>query len=191
VSDRLYLSCWVRGFDESSMLRDFEKLLTLFPFSKLARRGPVLRVYAIDYSEPPLRESDFPLGAEPATVIEAAREFVHGDCCVEVDAFWDLWQFDGEWKLLPAAVTLLCVGPEFENENGDHLRIEFGVDARFLPMEGVEGSLRMGQSNLRSLLHLVSDVERNIPLERRKIWSESGLNFADLLAETVARYQVN
>ncbi len=187
MSDRLYLSCWVRGFDESSMLRDFEKLLALFPFSKLARRGPVLRVYAIDYAEPPLFERDFPLGAEPSTVIEDAREFVHADCCIEVDAFWDLWQFDEEWKLMPAAVTLLSLGPEFENENGDQLRIEFGVDARFLPMEGVEGSLRMGQSNLRSLLHLVSDVERNIPLERRRIWSESGVNFADLLAETVAR----
>ncbi len=49
----------------------------------------------------------------------------------------------------------------------------------------------MGQSNLRSLLHLVSDVERNIPLERRRIWSESGVNFAELLAETIARYSVN
>ncbi len=191
MSDRLYLSCWVRGFDESSMLRDFEKMLALFPFSKLARRGPVLRVYAIDHSEPPLREREFPLDADPNSVVEEAREFVHADCAVEIDAYWDLWQFDGERKLSPASVTLLCLGPEFENDNDDHLRIEFGVDARFLPIAGVEGSLRMGQSNLRSLLHLVSDIEKNMPLERRKIWSESGVNFADLLAETIARYSVN
>ncbi len=191
MSDRLYLSCWVRGFNEVSMLRHFEKLLGVFPLSKLAKRGPVLRIYAIDRAEPPLMEREFPPGVEVKVMIEAAREFVHGDCCAEIDASWDLWQFNGEWKLAPAPVTLLCIGPGFENEIGDHLRIEFGPDARFLPMPGVEGSLRMGQSNLRSLLHLVTEVERVLPLEKRQLWSESGANFADLLAETIARYGVN
>src|SRR5262249_52426767 len=144
VSDRLYLSCWVRGFGESSMLDVFEKLLRLFPSSKLAPRGPLLRLYALERAEPPLLERTFPLGGDPANLIRAAGEFAHADGCVEVDTFWDLWQFDQEWKLTPAEVTLLCLGPDFENENTDHLRVELGVESRFLPMAGVEGSLRMG-----------------------------------------------
>ncbi len=77
-------------------------------------------------------------------------------------------------------------------KNGDQIRIEFGVDARFLPMEGVEGSLAHGPVQFAQLCStLVSDVERNMPLERRRIWSESGVNFADLLAETVVCYSVN
>ena len=191
MSDRLYLSCWLRDFRETSMLRDFGKLLELFPFSKLARRGPILRVYGIEHVEPPLLERAFPLDASPAQMIDAAREFGHADCAVEIDAFWDLWSFEeGEWKLAPTPVTLLCLGPEFEG-SGDHLRIEFGVDSRFLPIKGVEGSLRMGQSNLKSLLRLVSTVERGLPVENRKLWSESGVNFAELLAETISRYSVN
>jgi len=195
VSDRLYLSCWLRGFSESSMLRHFETLLGLFPFSKLAARGPVLRVYAIEMSEPPLLEREFDPAGPNATSIasviaQAAREFVDVDCCLEVEAGWDLWQWKGDWKLAPAAVTILCFGPGFDNDS-DHLRIEFGPDFRFLPIDGVEGSLRMSRSNLLSLLHLVGDIERALPVERRRIWSESGANFAELLAETVARLEVN
>jgi len=195
VSDRLYLSCWLRGFSESNMRRHFETMLALFPFSKLAARGPVLRVYAIEMAEPPLLEREFEPGLAPAALAaaigEAADEFVNADCCMEVEAAWDLWQWDGDWKLAPAAVAILCFGPGFEGDSDDHLRIEFGPDFRFLPMEGVEGSLRMGRSNLLSLLHLVSDIERTLPVQRRRIWSESGANFAELLAETVARLEVN
>jgi hypothetical protein len=192
MSDRLYFSCWLRGFDETSMLRHFQKALNVFPFSKLAKRGPVLRIYAVEQAEPPLIEQEFPLGSKSGTLVEAAAELAHEDCCVEIDTFWDLWQYnDGDWKLAPASVRLLCQGPGFESDAGDHLRIEFGTDGRFLPIEGVEQSLRMGRSNLRSLLHLVSDIERAVPVERRNIWSESGANFAELLAETVARLGVN
>jgi hypothetical protein len=195
MSDRLYLSCWLRGFSESSMPRHFETLLGLFPFSKLAARGPVLRVYAIAMSEPPLLEREFAHTVPKPTMVEAmvesAREFADTDCCLEVEATWDLWQWNGEWKLAPAAVTILCFAPGFDNDAGDNLRVEFGPDFRFLPVEGVEGSLRMGRSNLLSLLHLVGDIERALPIQRRSIWSESGANFAELLAETVARLEVN
>lgn len=193
MPDRLYLSCWIRGFDAKSMLRHFEAVLRVFPYSRLAARGPVLRVRGIEMAEPPVVEREFRL-ASPGEVapemIASAREFAHEDCCVEVDAAWDLWQYDGEWKLAPASVGLLCFGPAFENETGDHLRIEFGLDARFLPIEGVEGSARMGQSNLRSLLRLVTDIEHAVPLSGRRLWAESGVNFAELLAEAVARMDV-
>jgi hypothetical protein len=173
------------------MLQRLEDLLGTFPFSKLAKRGPVLRVYASERVEPPLVEREFNPGVEPGVLMNVAREFAAGDCSVEVDAAWDLWQHSGEWKVAPLSVTLAAIGPEFDNETGDHLRIEFGIDAHFLPMNGLAGSARMAQSNLRSLLHLVSQVEESLPLEKRLLWSESGVNFADLLTETLSRYEVN
>ena len=185
MADRLYLSCWIRGFNESNMLRHFEKLLGLFPFSRLEQRGLALRVYAIERVEPPQMEREFQTPAEPREIASAAREFAHADSSIEVDGSWDLWQFDEDWKLAPAAVTLLCLGPSFENESDDHLRIEFGPDSRFLAVPEIEGSLRMGQSNLRSLLHLVSEIEKSLPLENRKLWSESGANFAEIVADRI------
>jgi hypothetical protein len=191
MPDRLYLSCWIRGYNESNMLRHFEKMLELFPFSKLAVRGPVLRVYAIEHAEPPLVEREFPLVTELSTIVEAASEFTHDDCAVQIDSFWDLWQYDGDWKLKPATVTLSCFGPVFDNELGDHLRIEFGLDAHFLPQPGIEGSLRLVQSNVRSMLHLVDQIDGELDLERRQLWSESGVNFAELLSQAVGTFNVN
>jgi hypothetical protein len=192
MSDRLYLSCWVRGFSESNMLKHFETLVGLFPYSKLALRGPVLRVYALERVEPPVMEREFLPGPSAGEIASFAAEMARPDCAVEVEASWDLWQHDGEdWKLGPAPVTLVCSGPDFDNENGDNLRIEFGLDSRFLPIEGLQGSVRMGQSNLRSLLHLVSQLETALPLEKRKLWSESGTNFAEILVETLSKFDVN
>lgn len=173
------------------MLQHFEKMLGIFPFSKLSKRGPVLRVYAIEHTEPPLLERAFPPLADPGLLVEAATEFELNDCSVQIDGSWDLWQHEREWKLEPAAVVLSCFGPAFDNEEGDHLRIEFGVDSRFLPQPGIEGSLRMVQSNVRSLLHLVGEIDGNLDLERRQLWSESGVNFAEVLAQSVGSFHVN
>jgi len=191
VPDRLYLSCWIRRFSESNMLQHFEKMLGIFPFSKLSPRGPVLRVYAIEHTEPPLFERAFPPLADPGLLIAAATEFAHDDCAIQVDGSWDLWQHERDWKLEPAPVVLCCFGPAFDNEEGDHLRIEFGVDSRFLPQPGIEGSLRMVQSNVRSLLHLVGEIDGNLDLERRQLWSESGVNFSEVLAQSVGSFHVN
>jgi hypothetical protein len=199
VADRLYFSCCVqipRQPSESQIFRQFGKMLGAFPFSKLAKRGPVLRVYAVNLAEAPVFEREFPVSAETgeivADILESAREFMQADCACEVDTFWDLWLFDGDWKLRPAPVTLSCFGPDFERgDHDDHLRIEFGPDSRFLPMPGVEGSLRMGQSNLKSLLHLIGDLEGALDLASRQVWSESGANFAEVLQQALGNYSVN
>jgi hypothetical protein len=188
MSDRLYLSCWVRGFSDSNILRHFGKMLEVFPYSKLVKAGPVLRVYAIEYAEPPVFERVFNPGAPVADMIAAARDFAQPDCCVEIEAAWDLWQHQDDWKLHPSAVTISCFGSAFEHENDDDLRIDFGLDSKFLPADDIEGSLRIQQSNLRSLLHLVSEVEKALPVERRLLWSESGANFAAVVEEALERF---
>jgi hypothetical protein len=191
MSDRLYLSCWVRGYSDFTMLPHYAKLLELFPFSKLSQRPQTLRVHGVSYSEPALAEKPFEPNVGPTEILAAARDFTGGDCACDLESAWDIWQFDGEWKLSPAAVTISCFGPEFEHESGDHLRIDFGLDSKFLPMPGVEGSIRMQQSNIRSLLHLVSQIEQALPLSRRQLWSESGANFAELLAKAVQQFSTN
>ena len=193
MSDRLYFSCRLKTPAPAGTLRQFGKMLGVFPFSTLAKRGPMLRVYAIRHSEPPLVEREFPVSEDIAgtcgDILKAAGEFLQSDCAWEIDTYWDLWQYDGsEWHLRPAAVTLACYGAEFENEHGDQLRIEFGPDARFLPVAGLEESLRMGQSNLKSLLRLVGDLERALDLESRRVWSESGANFADVLKQALGTF---
>jgi len=61
VPDRLYFSCRLRGTSEAQILDQFGKLLGVFPFSKLAKRGPALRIYAIQQVEPPVFEREFPV----------------------------------------------------------------------------------------------------------------------------------
>lgn len=193
MSDRLYLSCWVRGFSDSNLLRHFGKMLDVFPFSKLAKTGPVVRVYAISYAESPVFERVFDPGTPGGDLIAAAREFVQPDCCVEIEAAWDLWQHRDDWKLWPSVVTLSCYGSGFEYEaldlnTSDNLRIDFGLDSKFLPSEDIEGSLRIQQSNLRSLLFLVSEIDKALPVERRLLWSESGANFAQVVEEALEKF---
>lgn len=191
MSDRLYLSCWTRGFSAATLLPHYAKLLETFPFSKLSQRPQTLRVHAVSHSEPPVVEKPFEPLTAPADILAAARDFAAGDCSVDIESAWDLWQFDGDWKLSPAPVTISCFGPDFEQESDDHLRIDFGLDSKFLPLPGVQGALRMQQSNIRSLLYLVTQIEQALPLSRRQLWSESGANFAEILAKAVQGFSVN
>ena len=100
MSDRLYFSCWLRGFDRNGSMLPFQKALNVFRFRKLAKRGPVRRAFMRwSRAEPPLIEQEFPLGSKSGTLVEAAAELAHGDCCIEIDTFWDLWQYnDGDWE---------------------------------------------------------------------------------------------
>jgi hypothetical protein len=168
-------------------------MLDVFPFSKLSKTGPVVRVYAISYAEPPVFERVFDPGTLVGDLIAAARDFVQPDCCVEIEAAWDLWQHHDDWKLWPSVVTLSCFGSAFEYEaldqnTSDNLRIDFGLDSKFLPSEDIEGSLRIQQSNLRSLLHLVGEIDKALPVERRLLWSESGANFAQVVEEAIEKF---
>ena len=170
----------------TNLLRQFEKVLGVFPFSKLAARGPAIRVYALEPTEPPQFEREYPPAADPRELADAAREFMHDDSLAEIDAAWDLFQYDGDWALKPAGVTLSCFGPQFENELGDQFRIDFGNDSRYLPDARIEGGIKMGGLNLKSLVHLVQEIERVLPLERRQLWSESGESPAETILKALS-----
>ena len=166
-------------------MRHFEQLLTLFPFSQRETLESIISVHAIDTTEPPLLERAV---TGPLNVAETAvsfREYEGEDVAYQVESWWDLWQFDEDWKLAPAAVTLSCFGPQFDNgtdqqpEQQEDLRIDFGVDSNYLPQLDLPGSARLTESNIKSLLRLVHEIESSLPVIRRGLETESGENFAE------------
>src|SRR5260370_11811281 len=52
MADQLYLSYWLHGFSAQNMLRHFEKMVRLFPFSRLALGATVFKLIPIAYSAP-------------------------------------------------------------------------------------------------------------------------------------------
>jgi hypothetical protein len=133
MADQLYLSYRLRGYTENNMLRHFEKMLRKFPFSRLSAGSTLLRVNAVSATEPPLLEKAYEDPVNVDVILAAAREFQSGDCGVQLESYWDLWQFEAEPAVVPTRVTLACFGPLYDDAEGDHLRIEFGLDALFLP----------------------------------------------------------
>ncbi len=185
MSDQLYLSYWIRGFNASSMLRHYEKVLQLFPFSNLRKGDSQLRAYAVAFTEPTLLDVPVAAPVDPASIVVGAREFQNPDICFELETAWDLWKWDEDWKLAPSRVAISCFGPEFENEIGENLRIDFGLDEQFLPGPGGAEGVRMVSGNVKSLLRLVHDLDDRLRVERRQLWSESGVNFAERLQATL------
>jgi hypothetical protein len=117
MADQLYLSYWLRNFSEPTMLRHYEKLLRLFPFSLLAKQPSTFRVLAVDYSEPIVVEIPYPPPVPIDSILAAAKDFQNADSCYRLETWWDLWHFTDEWKLEPTRVALSCFGPEFDQGN--------------------------------------------------------------------------
>jgi len=186
MADQLYLSYWLRGFGGLNMLRHFEKMLRTFPYSRLSQRGLSLRIYAGAYREPCLYEQSYPEGTEIETILADARHHQNTDCAFVVTAEWDLWQYEKDWHLAPAPVELICQAPEFDNDEGDQLRIQFGIDEQFLPQPELPNSFYMAKSNIQGLLHFVHQLDDTLNAERRRLWTESGENFAERLQTALA-----
>ena len=185
MADQLYLSYWLHTYSEQNMLRQYEKVLKLFPFSQLAKQPSTFKVIAVEENEAPVLEVAFPPPLKAEDIIAAAKDFQNADCAYRLETRWDLWQFDNDWKLTPTRVALCCYGPEFVKEDDAHLTIEFGIDAHFLPQPEIGKSLTFVQSNIKSLLKLVHDLDDALPVESRKLWSESGEHFSEKLHQAL------
>ena len=195
MADRLSLLLWLNPRKGQSQapnpFRRFEKLLSRFPFSKLAFASPesraesIVRIHAVNWAEPPLAE--YSLNGQPDVdeILRLAREFQEQDSAVQIETLWDLWGvIGGDWKLTPFPVSIWMFQEDFERDEGEEFRIDFGSETRFLP-ESKE-SARIVKSNIQSLLQLVHDVEDALPVRERRLWSESGENFADKLRRLTA-----
>lgn len=214
MADQLFLSYWLQNYSDSTMLRNYEKLLRLFPFSLLNQQASTFKIMAVDPSEPVVAEIPYPPPVPLEDVLAVAKDFQNIDASYRLETWWDLWQFDRDWKLAPARVALCCFGPEFNQSPaaapvaplsadaprpsviafphpsddaaiGCALEIEFGIDANFLPQPDLPDSPRMIESNIKSLLKLVHDLDDALPVETRRLWSESGENFAEKLHQAL------
>lgn len=167
------------------MLRHYEKLLQLFPYSRLKFGAAVFRIIPIEYSEPARIEESYTMPDGIGQVLTAAKEFQDADSCYRLETFWDLWQYEhAEWKIAPSRVALSCFGPQFVDSE-ENLAVEFGIDALFLPQPGVPNGVKMAQLNIKSLLKLVHDLDNALNVDRRKLWTESGENFSEQLQEAL------
>lgn len=185
MRDPLYFSAWLRNYSPLALPVYFKKALQSFPVSKL-RPGGVLRVHALSANEPPLLEEIYEGDiADWQPLISQAQGFLHADSGFFFETHWDLWRWDGEWSLKPARVLIGCFGPDFESGLGENLCVEFEEEALFLPNPHSD-QLRPVQSNLRSLVRLATELEENLPMTRRTLWSEERENFADYVAELLA-----
>jgi hypothetical protein len=122
---------------------------------------------------------------DPAEIMQTLHDYEGDDVAYRVESWWDLWQFEnGEGKLAPTRVALSCFGPDFEDgaaSGQEDFRIDFGIDSNFLPNSDLPGSATFTESNIKSLLRLVHEVESVLPVARRKLETESGENFAERL----------
>jgi hypothetical protein len=190
VTDQLSLSIWLERGSRLNRLKHFETLLRLFPFSQREQPQSTICVQALAETEPPLLESPMNGPLDPGEVLAAFAEYSGSDIAYGVESWWDLWLFDGDWKLGPARVELACFGPDFDNGTErsageqEDLRIDFGVDSHYLPGPP-NGSGRMTESNIKSMLRLVHELDSTLPVAKRKLETESGENFADRLQQVL------
>jgi hypothetical protein len=192
VTDQLFLSIWLDPQSRANRLRHFEELLRIFPFSPREQVQSVVSIQAIDTTEPPLLERPVNGPLDVSEVVAIFLDYQGDDVAYRIESWWNLWRFDTDWSLAPAAVALSCFGPEFDNgtdeksTDQEDLRIEFGVDSNYLPRLDIPGSARLTESNIKSLLRLVNEIESSLPVIRRRLETESGENFADRLQQALS-----
>jgi hypothetical protein len=191
VTDQLFLSIWLRRPSKVNRVRHFEKLLRTFPFSQREQPQSVISIYGVAATEPPLLERPVNGPVDISDIMTTFGDYTGDDVAYELESWWDLWQFEQDWKLAPSRVVLSCFGPEFDNgtetdfASQEDFRIEFGVDTNYLPRADVPGSARMIQSNVRSLLRLAHELDSALPVDRRSLQTESGENFAERLQQVL------
>jgi hypothetical protein len=163
-------------------------VLSIVPFSQREQGQTTLTVQAINVTEPPLLERPMNGPFDLADVLELLREYEGEDVSYRLESWWDLWVFNGEeWRIAPVRIAISAFGPEFDNGRSlevtaqEDLRIDFGVDTAFLPDRTLQGSGKLIESNIKSLLHLVQEIEEALPVETRTLETESGQNFAEKL----------
>ncbi len=191
MADQLSLSIWLERPFQTSRLPQFEKLLRLFPFSQREQPESLISIQAVAATEPPLLER--PINGPPDIddVVATLRDYQGEDVAYHLESWWDLWHFETDWELRPTRVLLSCFAPEFDNgterssAEQEDLRIEFGLDSHFLPRNDAPGSTKMIESNIRSLLRLVHELDLTLAVAKRKLETESGENFADRLQEVL------
>lgn len=172
-------------------VRHFEKLLRLFPFSQRPQPQSTISIQAVNTTEAPLLEQPVNGPFDVSQIMPLLNDYTGDDVAYRVESWWDLWQYENDWSLRPARVVLSCFeadfdsGSEWSGAGQEDLRIDFGVDIHYLPQPELTGSGKLIESNVKSLLRVVHELDSVLPVEKRKLETESGENFADRLRQAV------
>jgi hypothetical protein len=152
--------------------------------------------------------------------VAEATEQLHDDMAYEFEMQWKLWSpevdpnrlldidvdpdidqddnyaaLDTLWKLQPATVRILGLGPQFDDasfEQNGHIRIDFGLDTPWLAEtledeELDEDATKHIQQNVEKLLAFTLSVEKNCGISSRLLWTESGEPLAQKLIDRLQR----
>lgn len=179
MHDPLFLSLWLKNFAPAGLPLYLKKAVGVFPQSRL-KPGGVMRIYPIAFREAPLLEEYYDGDLDPQAAASRVQEHLHEDIAIQIQMRWDLYQWTGEWELKPSTVYLEIFAPLFEAPRGEHVRIDLGPQRLYLP-EPSSDALRPVQSNIRSVLHLATDLENELIAERKLLWTEDEENFAERL----------
>jgi hypothetical protein len=156
------------------------------------------------------------------SAVAEATEQLHDDMAYEFEMRWLLWSpeanflteaqpnpypevdedpeyesaaLDTLWRLQPATVRILGLGPQFDDasfEQNGHIRIDFGLDtpwlAETLADEDLdEAAAKHIQQNVEMLLAFTLSVEKNCGISSRLLWTESGEPLAQKLIDRLQR----
>jgi hypothetical protein len=152
------------------------------------------------------------------SAVAEATEQLHDDMAYEFEMRWLLWSpevnalaetypeadedpeyesatLDTLWKLQPATVRFLGLGPNFDDasfEQNGHIRIDFGLDTPWLAETLADEDLDADatkhiQQNVETLLAFTLSVEKNCGISSRLLWTESGEPLAQKLIDRLQR----
>jgi hypothetical protein len=191
MPDFLYLNLWLRDFGEPTMLTYWRQAIEVFPASAQAPGVRALTVYPLDWNQTATMEDAFLDGGSAEQALELAQEFLHSDCAYEARMSWDLWVPKSEdpsdgWERKPHGVSIICLGGQFARdgeEDSSNIEINFGPEGNFLPpdlwdldpeeKQEVMAGPQM-RENIDKLVSYARDIEKTLPVVRRRLWSESG-----------------
>ena len=194
MSDTLYLSLWYPNLRVEALAEKLAQVLAVFAGHGGGPRVYAATVWPVSWNESAVFQCVWgrgERGAEPKAAVAQALDPLHDDYAYEFQIEWSLWDLDRtgaepRWVREPRLVRVVGFGPLFDEgayEAEGHIKIDFGSDAPFLEEEAELG-LAAGkiEENIRQLLGLVQNVERNSGATARLLWSELGESLASRLA---------
>ena len=216
MADQLYLSLWFPNFRLDSLPATMVSVMRQFATISGDTRVAAASVYPIDFSEAPTYQrvyvNDDRAEDTSASIIEnavaEATEQLHDDMAYEFEMHWKLWApdttasqvtesaaLDTLWKLQPATVRFLGLGPQFDEasfEQNGQIRVDFGLDTPWLAEtledeELDEAATKHIQQNVEMLLAFTLLVEKNCGISSRLLWTESGEPLAQKLIDRLQR----
>ena len=117
------------------------------------------------------------------------------DIAPDAESQHEFGRLDTLWKLQPATVRILGLGPRFDDasfEQNGHIRVDFGLDTPWLAEtlddeELDETAAKHIQQNVEMLLAFTLSVEKHCNISSRLLWTESGEPLAQKLIDRLQR----